>query len=1437
MGVMGRGRRDKRNGLTGMRDHLHMSTSAIALEPRFMFDAAGIATAVDAATQDPVADTLFDTAGHALDEQLLAAVAQATDSGATSTPAAQTSEASASQNGTAGDSAQPALTTPVADAVIAASPETVRESEQLDTSVSSAADGGTQEVAFIDTAVKDWETLRDSLKPDVEVVLIDSTRDGLAQVAESLEGRSDISAIHILSHGFEGGIFLGSSRINVDTLNGSQALLSTIGSALSQDGDILLYGCDVTQGAGEAFAVRLSELTGADVAASSDDTGAVGKGGDWLLETKVGTVDTDTVLSSTAIESWDGLMAATVLVEGDIAILGLNADDTPASTQRWAFAVLANISAGTVIHFTDAGYDDSLTGNKFYQGATNEGHMQWTVPSDITAGKVFIVTNSSGGTATIKDIAGTSYSGVVGTVGGSTSGFTGAGDQLFVYQGTSGTTVGATFVYAFSNGQASTFSSLGGWLTTGPIGTQTISFRPPGLTDGVGIASFNSNIGNSSSGTSGSTAIYGFDNMMYNGIKSGTRSQILTAISNSANWSGHDSTVYDFATGFSLFGNLTATDVPPPAPTVTLSASPTSISESGGTSTVTATLSAAAAENTTVTLTASGSSTATGGGTDYTLSSTTITITAGQTAGSATITTNNDSLDEADETVILDITGVSGGGGATEHSTPQQATVTITDNDATPTLSIANVSLTEGNSGTSTMTFTVSLSAASGQTVSVNYASTDGTATAGTDYTATGTLTFNPGETSKTFTVTIAGDAATESNETFTVTLSNASNANIGTATATGTITDDDSGPEINVQGNSNSIADGDATPTTTDHTDFGSAALTGGTVDRTFTIQNTGSATLTLGSNAVTITGTNAADFTVTAQPATTVAAAGSTTFTVRFNPSATGARTATINIANNDSNENPYDFSITGTGTVDSNATVTSSATLTEPSSIATTAVSGSAVSLLDFTITDPGADSAATTVSSFYVAVTGTSTDAERGTMVFLLNGPDATSVQGTYDSATDRITFSGLSISVADAANEVYTISAYFNDNTSSADITEGNTLILTLNAGNFTVGGSGTQMAASQSNVANGSGVAIDITATQLVFGTAPAGSVSGVALTTQPVVRAVDARGNIDTGFTGTVTLSEGSAGTLGGTASMSATAGVATFTNVAYNATADQEAFVLSAASGALTGATSSSITSDVVATKLEFSTQPVPLTLWSGVATSFTTVPAVRAVNAGNVVDTGYATAIVLSFTDPNDNVVDGTVTSLTGSGDGDGANTTVTLTPTGGVATFTGLATTYTVSGATNALALKATSGGLTAVNSSSITASSNSVPTATITSAPDVTTAGGTTYVVRVTYADTDGTINASTIGTDDIAITGLTASSFNIVSGSGTNSTVVDYTFTPPGGIGTLPTTAPTPSRWAAGRSRTTTVRPSPPWPPEWRMPAFRSICPHRRHWR
>jgi hypothetical protein len=122
--------------------------------------------------------------------------------------------------------------------------------------------------------------------------------------------------------------------------------------------------------------------------------------------------------------------------------------------------------------------------------------------------------------------------------------------------------------------------------------------------------------------------------------------------------------------------------------------------------------------------------------------------------------------------------------------------------------------------------------------------------------------------------------------------------------------------PEIELVGNSQVIADGDTVPSLSDHTEFGSVP-TGGSVVRTFTIRNTGSGTLNLtGTPRVQLTGSG--DFTVIAQPAGTVAAGGgTTTFQVQFTPGSAGLKMALVQIVSNDGDENPYDFTIQGTGT----------------------------------------------------------------------------------------------------------------------------------------------------------------------------------------------------------------------------------------------------------------------------------------------------------------------------------------------------------------------------------------------------------------------------------------------------------------------------------------------------------------------------------------
>ena len=139
-------------------------------------------------------------------------------------------------------------------------------------------------------------------------------------------------------------------------------------------------------------------------------------------------------------------------------------------------------------------------------------------------------------------------------------------------------------------------------------------------------------------------------------------------------------------------------------------------------------------------------------------------------------------------------------------------------------------------------------------------------------------------------------------------------------AGACGVLATDVGVPEMDVTGGLEvSISDGDTTPTTDDDTDFGDANVAGGTVDHTFKIHNTNTATADLhlsGIPIVDITGVPAGVFSVKTAPISPVATDSSTTFVVTFNPSAVGLQTASVSIANDDPDENPYDFVVQGTG-----------------------------------------------------------------------------------------------------------------------------------------------------------------------------------------------------------------------------------------------------------------------------------------------------------------------------------------------------------------------------------------------------------------------------------------------------------------------------------------------------------------------------------------
>jgi predicted outer membrane repeat protein len=204
---------------------------------------------------------------------------------------------------------------------------------------------------FIDSAVEDYATLLQGSTPDTEVYLLNSSEDAIAQIGSVLAGRSNISSIQVLSHGESGGLQLGQNWLTADKLSAYATQFDSWKSALAEDADILLYGCNVAQGElGQAFVTILSQLTGADVAASIDITGSIALGGNWSLESQTGTIETASPFAISAEQAYNHTLSTFTVT---------NTNDSGVGSLRQAI-VDANLAPGsdTVIFsgsvFTDA---------------------------------------------------------------------------------------------------------------------------------------------------------------------------------------------------------------------------------------------------------------------------------------------------------------------------------------------------------------------------------------------------------------------------------------------------------------------------------------------------------------------------------------------------------------------------------------------------------------------------------------------------------------------------------------------------------------------------------------------------------------------------------------------------------------------------------------------------------------------------------------------------------------------------------------------------------------------------------------------------------------------------------------------------------------------------------------------------------------------------
>ncbi len=226
------------------------------------------------------------------------------------------------------------------------------------------ASTGANEIVFVENNLQDLQAVLAGLRPGVEVVLLDSAGDGVAQMADALRGRSGIDAIHIVSHGAPGALDLGSTSLSAATLGAHADALGAIGASLAAGGDILLYGCETAAGSGGAALLNgLASLTQADIAASTGLTGAAAQGGDWVLEQHTGEIGAQLCFSDAFTAQYGQLLVNARPTLGYISVILGGREDTPGVVtfaDLLAAADEADID-GTVVAFVVRG---------FYSGGT-----------------------------------------------------------------------------------------------------------------------------------------------------------------------------------------------------------------------------------------------------------------------------------------------------------------------------------------------------------------------------------------------------------------------------------------------------------------------------------------------------------------------------------------------------------------------------------------------------------------------------------------------------------------------------------------------------------------------------------------------------------------------------------------------------------------------------------------------------------------------------------------------------------------------------------------------------------------------------------------------------------------------------------------------------------------------------------------------------------
>ncbi|MHC8330638.1 Ig-like domain-containing protein [Pseudomonas sp. LB3P25] len=280
-----------------------------------------------------------------------------------------------------------------------------------------------QSVVFVDSRVKDADSLLKGVAPGTQVVQLDATKDGLQQIADYLDHHQGISSVQIIAHGNAGDLWLGDSYLSADNVAARSAVLAEIGKDMNVGGDIMIYGCYTAEGErGLSFVDSLAQLTGRDIAASSNRTGV---GGDWNLEIVTGNIESANVLSTTAMSDYQwGLATWTATNNANTGVGSLR-------------AALASAQNGDIVTFNGSMTVQLTSELLINKNITVDGDLNNDGAADVILDgqyKTRVIEVASGSTVTLDGlvitrglVSGTGGNGGYGATGAMTGGIFNAG--------------------------------------------------------------------------------------------------------------------------------------------------------------------------------------------------------------------------------------------------------------------------------------------------------------------------------------------------------------------------------------------------------------------------------------------------------------------------------------------------------------------------------------------------------------------------------------------------------------------------------------------------------------------------------------------------------------------------------------------------------------------------------------------------------------------------------------------------------------------------------------------------------------------------------------------------------------------------------------------------------------------------------------------------